>query len=563
VSGAVAGCGATLPEIFEGHVAARADRDAVLFLERGEAVTERATYGELGARVARLAAGLSGEGLAGRPVVLALAPGLDFVVALLACLRAGAIAVPVPFPATGEAARRLDLVLADLRTGALLAAPDAAIDPKGLTRFDPAVLAGRGGVLPPMPAPGDPAVIQYSSGSTREPQGIVISHGNIVANETMIGEIFAMGPDAVVVNWLPPHHDMGLFGAILHPLFVGATAVLMPPMAFIQRPVRWLEAISRHRGTVAGSPTFGYDLCVRRIAPERLAGLDLSSLEIAFCGAEPIRAESLARFAAFAAPAGFSPAALLPCYGLAETTLLATSVHKGTGLHRVSADGSAAGGAEAHAEGGRLHVSCGHPPAGCSVTIRDPASGALLPPGRAGEICVGGAHVATGVWDGARGTVAPLPGLRGEGDERRFHTGDVGVLGPEGLVVVDRIKDVVIVHGHNVYAADAEEAALAVAGPAVPAIAAFAAAGAEGERLVLLCEIAKAARRGTDLTALGRAIAEAVGRHCGLVPEVGFLVYGALPRTTSGKIRRQEARRAHAGGTLRRIEAEDREWASA
>nr|WP_255607413.1 AMP-binding protein [Ancylobacter sp. Lp-2] len=543
-----------MPEWLEDHARRRGDHVAIRFLQRGEAVTAQASYAELAAAVAAMAGGLFRAGLAGAPVVLALPPGLDLIIALLACLRAGAIAVPVPFPATGDEARqRLASVIADLGSGAILAAPDAAIDAGRLRRIDPAALDAAP-VAVPLPHPDMPAVIQYSSGSTQTPRGIVVSHANLVANEAMIAEVFGSGPEIVAVNWLPPHHDMGLFGAILHPLFLGGTAVLMPPFAFIQKPLRWLEAIARHGGTIAGAPNFGYELCLRRVTPERAAALDLSSLGVAFCGAEPIRAESLHRFAAYFAAAGFDAAALVPCYGLAEATLLATSTRKGTGLREIVRDGE---------PDGRRHVACGTAPTGSRVTIRDLDDGTPLAPGEAGEVCIEGPHVAMGLWHGATATVVPLPELDGDGQERWLRTGDIGALTADGLVVLDRIKDVVIVYGRNIYAADAEAAALDAGGPVLAAAAAVALSDAGGERLALLCEVARAERRTLDLAALRRQVAEMVATRCGALPTVEFLGFGALPRTTSGKIRRQAARQALAEGLLNLLPVEDEKWASA
>ena len=535
---------ATLPALLEQHAISRGDHPALRFLQRGEAVTAQVTYAELDTAVAPLAGGLVHAGLRGVPVVLALPPGLDFVVALLACLRAGAIAVPVPFPPTGEARLRQQRVIDDLGEGAVLAAPEAEVDTGRLRRLDPATL--RAPLDTPPPPPEAPAVIQYSSGSTRAPAGIVISHANLMANQRMIREAFGSGPETVGVNWLPPHHDMGLFGTILHPLFLGGLAVLMPPFAFIQKPLRWLAAIAAHRGTIVGGPNFGYELCLRRVSAAQAAGLDLTSLSVTFCGAEPVRAESLRRFAAHLAPAGFDAASLLPCYGLAEATLLVTAVAKGSGLREV-----------APAPSGPLQVSCGNPPAGGSISIRDPEGAGRMPPGAAGEICVAGPHLAAGLWQADGATIAPLPGLLRAEDELWLRTGDIGAMTEAGLVILDRIKDTIIVHGRKIYAADAEAAAFEAAGGRLSATAAIGLPGPAGDRLVLLCEVSVAERRGLALAPLRRRIAEQVGQRCGLLPEVEMLGFGTLPRTTSGKIRRQAARQALLDGSLKPLPAED------
>ncbi|MBR0650013.1 fatty acyl-AMP ligase [Roseomonas terrae] len=534
----------TLPVLLEQYAGSRGDHPALRFLQRGEAVTEAASYVELHAAVAPLAGGLVRAGLRGVPVVLALPPGLGFVIALLACLRAGAIAVPVPFPPIGEARLRQQRVIDDLGEGALLAAPDAEIETGRLRRLDPATLQAPLTTSPPPPEAA--AVIQYSSGSTRAPAGIVISHANLMANQRMISETFGSGPEVVGVNWLPPHHDMGLFGTILHPLFLGGTAVLMPPFAFIQKPLRWLAAIAAHRGTVAGGPNFGYELCLRRVSEAQVAGLDLSSLGVTFCGAEPVRAESLRRFAAHLAPAGFDAASLLPCYGLAEATLLVTGVAKGSGLREVSAGAA-----------GQRQVTCGSPPDGCVVTIRDPDGVGRMRPGDAGEICVAGPHLAAGIWQGDGAAIDPLPGLLQAEGERWLRTGDIGAMTADGLVILDRIKDTVIVHGRKIYAADAEAAAFEAAGPLLSAAAAIGLRGVQGDRLVLLCEVAVAERRGLAPAPLRRRIAEQVGQRGGVLPEVVLLGFGALPRTTSGKIRRQVARQAFLDGNLKLLPSEE------
>lgn len=532
----------TLPALLEQHAATRGDHSAIRFLQRGEAVTEQACYAELHAAVTTMAGRLYQAGLADTPVVLALPPGLPFVVTLLACLRAGAIAVPIPFPPTGdEARRRLALMVADLGAGSVIGPADHGIDMGALRPVDPAAMTGDG-VDVPLPDPDAAAVIQYSSGSTQAPRGMVISHRNIMANQAMIGQMFGSGPDIVAVNWLPPHHDMGLFGALLHPLYAGGTAVLMPPFAFIQKPLRWLKAISDHQGTTAGGPNFGYDLCVRRITPAQAGTLDLSTLKVAFCGAEPVRLRSLNAFADRLAPARFDPAAFLPCYGLAEATLLATSTRWNDGAP-VAVPGV-----------GRAHVSCGWAPDDAQVRICDPQDGRPLPDGERGEICIAGPHVAMGLWSGREGRVVPLPELREDEDGTGWlPTGDVGSWAADGLVILDRIKDCIIVHGRNIHAADAEAAALDVDGPPLLAVAAVGITVEDEEQLLLLCEVARNRSSAMERREWARVVAQQVGERCALMPQIVFVGSGALPRTTSGKIRRQAARAAYQAGEIKAL----------
>lgn len=521
------------------HAAATPGKTAVRFLEKGERETESLTYAELEAKTARLAGGLRARGLAGRPVILAIPAGTAFVTALFAVISAGAIAVPVPFPPLGEGRNRFRAIVSGLPDAAILAgAPDS------VTGFDPALservldlgaltrAPGSPATPPDQPGADAPAVIQFSSGSTAQPRGIVVTHGNIAANVAMMADGFALDRTSVCVHWLPPHHDMGLFGAILAPLWFGAEAVLMPAFAFLQKPLRWLAAISAHGGTITGGPNFAFELCLRRVGAADLARLDLSHLGVAYCGAEPVRAASLAAFAAHTAPAGFRPEALLPCYGLAEATLLVSGT-AGLGLRTAS---TMVFGRKAE------RAVCGTPPPGCTVTIRDPQSGALCLPGETGEVCVAGANVAAGEWEAASGRIVPLANAAlSEDGERYLRTGDLGFVAPEGLVVVDRIKDMICLQGRNIHAVDVESAAVAAGGGAIAAAAAFAVDDDAKEHVVLLCEVPARERSSLD-PALERRLAAAIGADCGVRPQIVWMRHGALPRTTSGKIRRQTAR---------------------
>lgn len=544
--------GTSLLQALAAHAQHRGQQVAIHFLDRGETATSSVTYAELLSQAEAVASGLIGHGCAGRPVILALAPSIGFIVALLGCLRAGAIAVPVPFPPVGDCRQRLSMVLRELGDASVITDDVAAIEalsekPHIMVSFA-ALAAEPRSHLPGEPDGNAPAVIQYSSGSTRAPQGIVLSHANIASNAAMVQEIFGTHPGTVGVSWLPPHHDMGLFGAILQPLYAGALAVLMPPFAFVQRPIRWLRAIERYGGTMAGGPNFGYELCVRRIQPETARTLDLSSWQIAFCGAEPIRAASLSGFATQFTAARFNEAAFLPCYGLAESTLLATSARPGTGVRQVLIPS----GPE---ETPRPWVACGGPPSGCLLRIREPSTGTTLLPGNVGEICIAGAHVAVGEWHAVEGRIAPLASTVTEQGRRWLLTGDIGIETPAGLVVLDRMKDILFLHGRNLHAADIEAAAMGATGQTLIAAAAFAAGEPEAEILVLLGEIPAAGRQHCDLDELRRVIADAVGRECGLLPQTGFLPFGALPRTTSGKIRRHATRQAYRAGALRFLRA--------
>ena len=537
------------------HAATTPEKIALRFLGKGEWETECLTYTELFDATAQLADVLRTRGLAGRPVILAIPAGPAFVTAFLAVLCAGAIAVPVPFPPLGEGRNRFGAIVRGVPNAPILASAPGIVE-----GYDPALgerLLDLGALtqatrspetLPDPPGPDAPAVIQFSSGSTAQPRGIIVTHGNIAANAAMMAEGFALDRSSVCVHWLPPHHDMGLFGAILAPLWFGAEAVLMPALAFLQKPLRWLAAISDHGGTITGGPNFAYELCLRRVGAADLARLDLSRLSVAYCGAEPVRAASLAAFAAHTAQAGFRAEALLPCYGLAEATLLVSGT-AGQGLRT-------AGTAVLGKQGER--TVCGKPPKGCRVTIRHPQTGALLAPGETGEVCVSGAHVAAGEWEVAPGQVVPLSNAAASEDgERYLRTGDLGFEAPEGLVVVDRIKDMICLQGRNVHAVDVEGAAVEAGGGAIAAAAAFAMDDDAKERVVLLCEVPARERACLD-PALESRLATAIGADCGVRPQILFMRHGALPRTTSGKIRRSTARQQFQQGLIQPLAIEIR-----
>src|SRR5579872_6724101 len=324
--GGTAGSSTSLVEILRGWAGERPLEGGYTFLDAAGEETERLAFGELDARARAVAAALQAHGAAGERALLLYPPGLDFVVAFLGALYAGTIAVPAYPPRPNRGSSRLRAIAADagarivLTTAATLARAAAvqgespelagalwlATDalPAGLEKDWREVL----------PAARDPAFLQYTSGSTADPKGVIVSHGNLLHNEEMIRRAFAQSESSVIVGWLPLYHDMGLIGNVLQPLYLGARAILMSPLTFLQRPVRWLAAISRYRATTSGGPNFAYEHCLRKIGEAERAALDLGSWQVAFSGAEPVRASTLRDFAAAFAPCGFRPEAFYPCY---------------------------------------------------------------------------------------------------------------------------------------------------------------------------------------------------------------------------------------------------------
>ncbi len=404
---------------------------------------------------------------------------------------------------------------------------------------------------------GAPAFLQYTSGSTGTPKGVIVSHGNLLHNQEMIRRAFGQSESSVIVGWLPLYHDMGLIGNVLQPLYVGARCILMSPMAFLQRPARWLQAISRYGATTSGGPNFAYDLCARRIGDAERGELDLSRWEVAFNGAEPVRAPTLERFAAAFGPQGFRREAFYPCYGLAEATLFVAGGDLGIAPREllvgeepltqgriVPLSGEAAG--------GRSLVSCGRAWSGQTVRIVDPETGLPCGPDRIGEIWVGGPSVAQGYWNRPEET-ARLFGARLVGGETFLRTGDLGFMAAGELYVTGRLKDLIILRGRNLYPQDIELTAER-SHPALRAAggAAFAVEMEAEERLVVVHEVERRSRFETEAVAeaLRAAVAE---EHGAQVHEVVLIAAGTLPRTTSGKVQRQECRARYLAGGLQAI----------
>ena len=537
------------------HAAVLGPREAISMLDRQGRIAATDSYQALDEAARRIAAALRAEGLAGQPVLLAMEPGLDFVRCFLGCLYAGVYAVPVPAVWRRQAEARLLAILEDARPVAMLCSEGMEEAPGLPRRLTPAALlaAAPGGTVAG-PAPEAPAFIQYSSGSTGDPKGIVVTHGNIMANQAMIRRAFRHDAETRVVSWLPVHHDMGLIGSILQPLHLGGACLLMSPLSFLQRPARWLRAIAEHRATTSGAPNFAYEMCVRHVTPAEAEGLDLSSWRLAFCGSEPVRPETMRRFAARFAPHGFAAGALYPCYGLAEATLFVAGGMAGSGL--ATAAFRREGIAELAADAGRMReiTGCGHAWEDGACTILDGA-GAALPEGSIGEIAVAGSHVTPGLWDAATGGVRPHEGrLLHRAGRSWLRTGDAGCIRDGQLHVVGRLKDIIILRGANIHAEDVERSVIEhPAAGCFAAVAAFAIEIDRQEEIALACELDRGARApdAATLEALSRHVAKAHGVRPAVL---AIARAGALPRTTSGKVQRGRTRAAFLDGRLRMVE---------
>ncbi|MFI9722930.1 amino acid adenylation domain-containing protein [Streptomyces sp. NPDC052396] len=542
----------SIVDVARRHAALTPDRPAYAFLPDGETETVRLTFAGLDRRARAVAAILQDRGLAGERVLVAYPSCAEYVQGFLGCLYAGAVAVPCDEPRPGPGAERLAGIRDDARPAlALASAPTgpATLDVAGIP--DSAADAWRD----PGAGPDELAFLQYTSGSTRQPRGVMVSHGNLLANERSIEAACGHDRDSVFVGWAPFFHDMGLVANLLQPLYLGSLSVLMPPLAFLQRPARWLRAVSRYGAHTSGGPNFAYDLCVDRIGDDELAGADLSRWQVAYNGAEPIRADTLRRFNDRFATHGFAPGTHFPTYGLAEATLLVASGTKGRPPRTLTADRAAlrtghirpAGSGEPGAE----LVSNGTPGLDTGIRVVDPATGRACPDGRVGEVWVRGPGIARGYWNRPRES-RPLLAARLTGSEEGpfLRTGDLGAVHEGELYLTGRLKDLVVVRGQNHHPHDLERTA-EEAHPAIrPTCAAAFTVPEDGEEhLVLCCELTS--YRTADPAAVAEAVRAAFAHRHGIaLHTLVVLRRGGIAKTTSGKVRRGRCRTAFLDGSL-------------
>ncbi|MGD1930336.1 MAG: AMP-binding protein [Leptolyngbyaceae cyanobacterium] len=519
------------------------------------------SYAELALRVNAIAAQLAA--FAHQPVMLALPAGLDFVAAFLGCLQAGAIAVPVPPPGRHQGLARWQHLVANAQPPVILTPSEQLPQVRSLVQAMATQLPHAVVCLAPQYAPeendqaeavpriacDDIALLQYTSGSTRQPRGVMVSHGNLMHNLGLIHDRFGHSAASHGVIWLPPHHDMGLIGGILQPLYSGFPVTLMSPLAFLRQPSRWLQAITKFGGTTSGGPNFAYKRCLQKITPEQRQGLDLSRWELAFTGAEPIRAATLSQFVETFAPYGFRSTAFYPCYGLAEATLFVSGGAKATSPRIASVDRTAIAQGrlvESRAATALPLVSCGSGAADQTIAIVDPHTRQPCDDGQIGEIWLRGPSVAQGYWRQPEVTQATFVAEFANGTGPFLRTGDLGCLRQGELYVTGRLKDLIIIRGQNHYPQDIEQ----TVGQSHPAIqaqggAAFSLEMAGEERLIVVQEVQRTALRTLDADAVIDAIRAAVSHQHGLQVSAAVLLKpGRLPITTSGKVQRQACKAA-------------------
>lgn len=543
------------------------EKPALGFLVDGQADEVWRTFAQLDVEARAIAAVLQSSGLAGRAALLMYGPGLEFVAALLGCFYAGVLAVPVCLPRPRRSFERLEGIALDcgaavaLTAGALLpslrgrASSHRSLDQaQWITTddIDPGTAADWEEFRP---TPDSTACIQYTSGSAADPKGVILTHGNLLFNSQLIHDAFGHGPDSAGLIWLPHYHDMGLIGGILQPLFGGFSTLLMSPLDVVQQPLRWLEAISRFRATTSGGPNFIYELCVQRIDPRLCCCLDLSSWQVAFNGAEPIRPETIDRFAEKFAPYGFRREAFFPCYGLAEATLFVSGGPKAVSpaiekVRRTALESHRVAEVNGDTQDMVRVVGCGSPPATQHVAIVDPDSLMPCPEDRVGEIWVSGPSVARGYWNRPGETSRTFQAhIANNGDDRYLRTGDLGFVKAEQLFVTGRLKDLLIIDGRNYYPQDIEHS-VEKCHPALRFHSGAALMKDEFQGLVIVQEVERNGR-GVNSEEVLASIRQIVSEEHELsVDAIALVKTGGVPKTSSGKIRRRRCRELYLRGEL-------------
>ena len=537
----------------------------MIFLPEGEVDSVTLTYGQLHARARTIAARLQCELAVGDRVLLLHPPGLDFVAAFFGCLYAGVVAVAAYPPRNARHMPRVEAILSDAQSRVILSTREGCRKIEtwlgdrilGYSLMATDEVGPSAEWVAPELSADTVALLQYSSGSSGQPRGVMISHGNLMANAEMIRRRFGYHDESSFVSWLPMYHDMGLIGNLLQPIYLGTSTVIMPPAAFLQKPVRWLAAISRYKARTTGAPNFAFDLCARVVTPEQKVLLDLSSLELIYNGSEPIDARAVESFTRAFGQCGLRPGALYACYGMAETTLLVTGSQAGHGVRVLEVDGAELAAHRAVPASDTTEqrlklVSCGFGVEGQTLTVVDPETRTVLSDGCVGEIWLQGPHVASGYWRQPEKTRETMAARLADGRGPWLRTGDLGFLRDGELYVTGRIKDIIIVRGKNHYPQDIERS-VETSHPALQpgSCAAFSVTIDGVEKLGIAAEVQRTALRtlepDTVVSALRRAVSEA---HEIAVDVVALLKPVTLPKTSSGKLQRFAARERLQAGTL-------------
>ncbi len=560
----------TLLDSLQKHVEERPRSTALKYLPPNEASISEFTFEAFERRVRAIGGWLQASKKAGERVLLLLENDPHFLMAFMGCLYAGALPVPAYTPRLTHHRKRLQHLADDCGASLVMTTSTLA---KRLDRFDDLTsVANASKVIVediddayadqwkrPDVSKDAAAFLQYTSGSIGRPKGVVVRHSNVIHNTEMLSQALNTTADTPIVTWLPLFHDMGLIGTALHALFVGAPCVLMPPMAFFDKPARWLRAISTNRAAVSGGPNFAYSLCLSKIRDDEVADVDLSSWKVAFNGAEPVRADVIRGFAQRFAPYGFSEKTFLPCYGMAEATLFVSGsfAQEGPAFRTVDADALQNHRIRSPQPGqpSLELVGCGRAWHGQQIRIVDPDTGVPCESGAVGEIWVAGDSIAHGYWNRPEESKSSFEAQVDGSDLRYLRTEDLGFMADEQLYVTGRLKDLIIVRGRNFYPQDIEATLDECSDALRPGCgAAFSVEGVEGEKLVVVHELERTKMRSVDVDSLMALIRQAILKDHELDPHaVVLLRTGGLLRTSSGKVQRSACRAGFLDGTLKEV----------
>jgi acyl-CoA synthetase (AMP-forming)/AMP-acid ligase II len=519
------------------HAQSSPDSHVLITLDNGEHIHRTVTYRQLLENVRKVAAFLTGHRLRDKRVLLLYLEVPDFLESFLACMYIGAIPVPLPFGRGGKQLSRLRNIANDARASALLTTRKSIpqMEKSGLNEGGELhILATDDAALLTATdtegsfQPGPTAFIQYTSGSTGNPKGVIVSANNLMHNQEMIRQAFFCDPGSIILSWLPFHHDMGLIGNLLHTVYIGCSCIVMSPFHFIQKPQRWVEAISRFSVTHSGGPNFSFDLCAEKTPVELVDDLDLSSWKVAFNGSEPVRYDTMRRFSDFFQPSGFHQNTFYPCYGMAEATLFVTGKKDPGADNMVRMDDST----------GQWLVSSGKPVQGVGITILSTTDQRPCRDGEKGEICLEGDSVFEGYFDKDNSAL-----FYDNGGRRLFRTGDLGFIYGDELFVNGRIKEMLIIRGQNFFPTDIERM-ITASHPALEnnGAAIFGMSGPDRD-FVIVAELKREYCRNPDTREIISRIDQTVRGSFGIAPiDIILTTPLGIPRTTSGKLQRIRCR---------------------
>lgn len=535
-------------DILKTHAGLYPGKLAYGYIGKEGELTEQFLYSELYQHVLAASRQLAERFPVSSRALILLPAEASFICSFLGSLHAGIIAVPTPISYSEPGINRILNIIRDCSAAGIItnkktykmlfqrqnAASGALQEYDMEWFFTDDFNSNAGNTVRRHNVHIDTAYLQYTSGSTSQPKGVMISHANLTANLSAINNCFGRTADSVSVTWLPHYHDMGLVDGLLSPLFTGGTGFIISPLLFITKPVLLLQTISTYRAGFCGGPGFGLDHCLARVPEEQLQALDLSSLQVLYVGAEPIRISSLERFAAATKVCGFKKESLVPAYGLAEATL-AVSLH----LY-----GTATTYGKTTGPNPKEVVACGPPVELTEVVIVDPRHFNRLGDGDEGEIWVRNAAIASGYWERPEISDATFRAYTSNGDGPFLRTGDLGFLDHGLLFITGRTKELIIIRGVNYYPQDIEEVAAESHLDIQPnATAAFAVDTTQGEALMIVSEVRRVTQTADDEKSIKTQMAQRVGLAFGLIPyEIILIAPGKLPKTSSGKIQRLKAR---------------------